>query len=134
MTGPSWAAATPARSAAAPAGAAVGRGRPPATLVVAMVLLVALAVGEAVYVVGRDDLEPALQVVLVAGIALQLPCALFALRRSPVAVMLALLCALTALVAALAGGDAVPAVAAVIVIVLVARSLRWFPSAEPWAS
>ena len=99
-----------------------------------MALLVALAVGEAVFVVGRQELEPALRVVLVIGIGLQVPCAVLALRRSPAAVMLALLCALTALVAALAGGDVVPAVAAVVVIALVARSLRWFPSAEPWAS
>ena len=127
MSGPSWAAATPATAPS------VDRGRPPLTLVAAMVLLVALAVGEAVHVTGRDDLRPAFRVVLVAGIALQLPCAAFALRRSPVAVMLALLCALSALVAALTGGDVVPAVAAVVVIVLVARSLRWFPSAEPWS-
>jgi CDP-diglyceride synthetase len=126
VTGPSW--------AMAPAASGIDRPRPPLTLVVAMALLVALAVGEAMFAAGRDDVEPALRVVLVLGIALQLPCALFALRRSPVAAMLALLCALTALVAALAGGDVVPALAAIVVLALVARSLRWFPSAEPWAS
>ena len=128
MNKPSWAPAPSTSTSSA------DRSRPPATLVVAMALLVALAVGEAVFVVGREELEPALRVVLVVGIGLQLPCAALALRRSPAAVMLALLCALTALVAALAGGDVVPAVAAVAVIALVARSLRWFPSAEPWAS
>jgi hypothetical protein len=126
VTGPSW--------AVAPAASDVHRPRPPVALVVAMALLVALAVGEAVFVAGRDDVEPALRVVLVLGIALQVPCALLALRRSPTAAMLSLLCALTALVAALAGGEVLPAVAAVVVLALVARSLRWFPSAEPWAS
>ena len=127
---PSWA-ATPARPTTS---SVEPRSRPPATLVVAMAVLVALAVGEAVFVIGREELEVALRAVLVIGISLQLPCAVLALRRSPAAVMLALLCALAALVAALAGGDVVPAVAAVVVLVLVARSLRWFPSAEPWAS
>ena len=75
---PSWAASVPAASVDADR-------PPPATLVVAMALLVALAVGEAVHVAGRDELKTALRVALVLGIALQLPCAVFALRRSPVA-------------------------------------------------
>ena len=129
MSRPTWASA-----AGSPAVEATPRERPPATLVVAMALAVGLAVAEAVHVAGRDDLRPALRGALVFGIALQLPCAVFALLRSSAAVMVLLLCAVTAFLASVAGGDVVPAVAAVAVVVLVGRSLRWFPTAEPWSS
>ena len=124
---PSWA-------AAAPAVEATPRERPPVPLVIAMALVVGLAVAEAVHVAGRDDLRTAVRVMLVVGISLQLPCAVFALRRSSAAVMVLLLCAVTALLASVAGGDVVPAVTALAVVVLVGVSLRWFPTVEPWSS
>lgn len=127
MSRPSWA-------AAAPANVDREQVRPPVALVVAMVLLVGLAVGEAVHVAGRDDLRTPVQVMLVFGIGLQLPFAVLALRRSSAAVMVLLLCAVTALGASLAGGDIVPAAVALAVLVLVAVSLRWYPTAEPWSS
>jgi hypothetical protein len=71
---------------------------------------------------------------LVIGIALQLPCAVLALRRSSTAVMILLLCAVMAFVAALAGGALAPAAVALVVLVLTGVSLRWFPTAEPWRS
>jgi hypothetical protein len=112
----------------------VGRERPPLTLVIGMLLVVGLAVAEAVHVAGRDDLRTPVRVMLVFGIGLQLPFAALALRRSSAAVMVLLLCAVTALGASIAGGHVVPAVAAFGVLVLVAVSLRWFPTAEPWSS
>ena len=131
MTGrPSWAAAP---STPAPAPARESR-RPPATLVVAMVLVVALALAEAVHVAGRDDLRTPVRGMLVFGIGLQLPFAALALRRSSAAVRVLLLCAVTALGGSIAGGHVLPAVAAFGVLVLVALSLRWFPTAEPWSS
>lgn len=108
--------------------------RAPLALVVAAVGVVVLAAAEAVYVAGRDDLRPAMRVVLVAGIALQVPCAALALRRSPTAAMALLLCGITAVVAGLAGAAIGLAVVGATVVVLVARSLRWFPEAHPWSS
>ena len=129
MSRPSWAAA-----AVTPPVEAAPRERPPAALVVAMLLVVGLVATEVVHVAGRDELRPAVRGMLIFGIALQLPCVLFTLRRSSAAVMVLLLCAVTAFLASIAGGDVVPALGAVAVVVLVARSLRWFPTAEPWSS
>lgn len=126
---PSW---------AAPGGAArrvtPGPGRPPATLVAAVAGVVALAAVETVQVAGRDDLRAPLRAVLVAGIALQVPCAALALRRSSAAVMVLLLCGVTALIASVAAGELLAALAAGAVLVLIGSSLRWFPTAEPWSS
>jgi hypothetical protein len=108
-----------------------GASRPPATLVVAVVGVVALAVGEAAHVLTRDDLRVPLQVALVAVIAVQLLAGALALRRSSAAAMLLLLCGVTALVASLATGRVVGAVVAGVVLVLLALSLRWFPTYEP---
>jgi hypothetical protein len=110
------------------------RGRPPATLVAAAVGMAGLVASEIVHVVGRDDLRPVVKVALVGGIALQVPCGALALRRSPTAAMLLLLCAVSALVAAAASGAVLFAVGAAVVLALLARSLRWFPSVEPWSS
>ena len=106
--------------------------RPPATLVAAVAVVVALAVAEAVHVIGRDDLRPALRGFLLVVIAAQVPVA--AARAA----------------AFVGGGDGPPAVrrsrhwsrrwrparwsgvvAAVVVLVLLARSLRWFPTYAP---
>jgi hypothetical protein len=121
---------------ATPAGASVpsARPRPPATLVAAAAGVVVLAAVEAAYVAGRDDLQPALRAALTLGIALQLPCAWLALRRSSTAAMALLLCSFTALVACITTGRIVAALAAGGVLALLGSSLRWFPTAEPWRS
>lgn len=109
------------------------RPRPPGTLVAAAAGALALTVLEALAVAGRDDLRPAMRGVLVALVALQVPWAVLALRRSAPAAMVLLLCGLTAVVAGLAGAGAALGLVGAAVVVLVARSLRWFPSVEPWA-
>jgi hypothetical protein len=124
---PSWAVAPAVAVDAAPV-------RPPATLVAAVVGMAGLVASEVVHVAGRDDLRPVVKVVLIGGIALQVPCGALALRRSPTAAMLLLLCAVSALVAAAASGAVLFAVGAAVVLALLARSLRWFPSVEPWSS
>ena len=130
MTGrPSW-----AGGATAPTAPAVTTERPPLTLVAAAVLAVGLAVAEAVHVAGRDDLRPGLRGLLVAGIALQVPCAALVLRRSSTAAMVLLLCAVSAFVGAVAAGAVLAAGGAVALLVLLSVSLRWFPTAEPWSS
>ncbi len=118
-----------------PDAAARTRGeRAPAALVAAVVGMVGLAGYEVVHVAGRDDLLPAMRGFLLVVLALQVPVALLALRRSTAAAMLLLLCAVTALVASVAGGlgttRAYPAVAAAAVVALLGRSLRWFPTYE----
>ena len=131
MTGrPTWAAGT---AAATPTRAPVHE-RPPATLAAAALLAVVLAVAEAVHVAGRDDLRTGLRVALVAGIALQVPCAVLLLRRSSTAAMVLLLCAVRVFVGAIASGSLLAAVGAAVLLVLLALSLRWFPTAEPWSS
>lgn len=130
---PSWA-LEPGPRRAGRAGVAGDRLRPPGTLVAAAVGAVALTVLEALAVAGRDDLRPAMRGVLVALVALQVAWAGLALRRSAPAAMVLLLCGLTAVVAGLAGAGAALGLVGAAVVVLVARSLRWFPSVEPWAS
>jgi hypothetical protein len=124
---PSWAAAVDRAPHPGP-------GRPPVTLVAAAGGTVVLAAAEAVHVAGREDLRPALRAALVVGIALQVPFAWLALRRSPAAAMVLLLCAVTAVAASLAAGSVAGSLLAAAVLVLLALSLRWFPTSEPWAS
>jgi hypothetical protein len=103
----------------------------PGSLALALVGVVALAGLEGAHVVGRDDLRTAMRVLLLVVIAAQLGLVVLALRRSSAGAMGLLLCAATALVASLAGGlGAGAAVLALAVLVLLAWSLRWFPSYE----
>lgn len=130
MTGPTW--AHPPESAVVVNG--YGPQRPPVALVGGVVAVVVLAGLEIVEVVGRDDRTVALRAALAAVVALQLPVAWLALRRSPAGAMALLLCGLTAVVAGLAGAGLPIAALGVAVLGLVAASLRWFPPAEPWSS
>lgn len=129
---PSWAGGANEGKSSPKGGAlAFESSTPPASLVAAVVGMVGLAVAEAVHVLGRDDLLPAMRGFLLVVIGGQVVAAALALRRSSAAVMLLLLCATTALVASLAGGlgtaGAAGAIASLLVLVLLARSLRWFP-------
>jgi hypothetical protein len=107
---------------------------PPVALVAAAAGVVVLAGLEALEVAGRDDLRPGMRAVLVAVVALQLPWAWLALRRSAAAAMVLLLCGVMALLAGLAGGAWGVAAAGAAVVALVARSLRWFPPVDAWPS
>lgn len=127
---PSWAA--PDESVAI-----VGRGvrqSPPVALVGAAASVVLLAGLETLEIAGRDDLRPGLRAVLVGMVLLQLPFAWLALRRSPPAAMLLLLCGLSAAVAGVAGAGWPVAVLGVAVVALIGHSLRWFPSVDAWPS
>lgn len=131
---PSWAPRTATEGKSPPKGGALAFDSPPASLLGAVVGMVGLAVAEAVHVVGRDELLPAMRAFLLVVVAGQVVAAGLALRRSSAAVMVLLLCATTALVASVAGGlgsaGAVAAAVSLAVLALLARSLRWFPGYE----
>lgn len=128
---PSWAVD---QAGAAPGTRRLGGGRPAAVLVAAVVAVVLLAALEALEVAGRDDLRPAVRALLIGIVALQLPLAWLALRRSSAAAMVLLLCGVMAVLTGLAGGGWAIAVAGMLVVVLVASSLRWFPTVDAWPS
>ena len=106
----------------------------PVTLVVAAGLCAVLAVVQVVFIAGRDELVPALRVFLALIAGSQLLLAWGLLRRSSGAALGVFLFEATALVAALAGGLGTGAArfllaaGALAVIVLLALSLRAFPS------
>ena len=107
--------------------------KPPVTLRVAAALVVVMTVGELVYVASRDELTVGLRIGLMVVVAVQVVFAQGALRFGAGSALGLFACEFMTVVAAIGGRGPVAirvvlAAAAITVAVLLARSLRAFPS------
>lgn len=130
---PSWVVASAAPASSGAGGTDAGAAGPvPVRLRLALVVTCVLAAAEAAHVVGRDELVPGFRGFLVLVIALQVPFAVFATRRSAGAVLALLVYQGTTVLAALIGGFGDLRLAlgagALVDIVLVAGALHTFPT------